>query len=86
LVDVSVNEKKLNETAQIAKKGQLDEKKHHEQQYRDTLKKLQTLLDIATDDYKNAITQCDTIAKQNSAPLPASNIEFTPLQEIPPPS
>jgi hypothetical protein len=69
--------------AQIAKKGQKQEKITQEQHYRDTLKTLQTALSIATEDYQKAIAQCETIALENSKPLPAPNFkDFAPVGDL----
>lgn len=82
-----MEEKKLNEVAQIAKKGHQNEKVKQEQHYRDSLKTLQTALAIATDDYQKAIAQCEVTSKQNFAPLPVPNFkDFAPVAELPPPS
>ncbi|KAF8543660.1 hypothetical protein BDD12DRAFT_874098 [Trichophaea hybrida] len=87
LAEISVEEKKLNEVAQIARQGQQNEKINQEEHYRDSLKTLQTALAIATDDYQKAIAQCETISKQNSAPLPAPNFnDLVPVAEVPRPS
>jgi hypothetical protein len=87
LAEISVEEKNLNEVAQIAKKGHQNEKINQEQHYRDSLKTLQTALAIATDDYQKAIAQCEAISKQNSAPLPVPNFkDFAPVAALQPPS
>ncbi|KAF8244081.1 hypothetical protein K440DRAFT_610697 [Wilcoxina mikolae CBS 423.85] len=80
---ISVGQRELNKMAQIAKKGQQEEKITQEQHYRDSLKTLQTALSIATDDYLKAIAQCETIALENSKPLPAPNFkEFAPVSDL----